>query len=86
MSLSLLPTSNMSSTSKLFKKMMGEIKSQEVKTVITRISNQYCLSGDYDPINAYDYDYDTDEDFFEDKNDPNPWGYGQNGEQWSSDI
>ena len=62
---------------------MNEIKSEETQRVIDSISKQY-YGGEYDPEEEYDEEYYAYEE--EEGYEGMPWGFGQNGEQWSSDI
>ena len=61
----------------------AEIKSSDNIEYIEYLSEQYCdIDGEYDPSSSYSFD---DSDRYDDS-DLGPWGIGQNGEQWSSDI
>ena len=64
-------------------KVLAELKSYENIEHIKYISNQYCdMNGEYDPLSSYEHEDILDFSF----SDFGPWGNGQNGEQWSSDI
>lgn len=62
-----------------------EIKSKNNINYIKYISKQYCENGEYDPISNYSYLDDNEDDDYDDML-IFPWGNGQNGEQWNTDI
>jgi hypothetical protein len=77
-----------------FKSVLGEIMSTKTIDYINFVSKQYCVNGEYDPLDNYEYDYEyEDEDSARQKNYNDnlyiggwSWCIGQNGEQWASDI
>ena len=65
-------------------KVLAEIQSSDNIEYIEYLSNQYCdIDGEYDPLSSYKQHDDIHDFSFSDFG---PWGNGQNGEQWPSDI